>query len=113
MHSEPEEFFKDVDPAFRPVKTVRTTMTGDTKATPIKANQVRVHTNKQGHESYYIVIENNSDTKGAYGALWFRNLHAKPMHYSPAFKPQQTDPVVMDNINIIRDTQETMHNGED
>ena len=68
---------------------------------PVKANQVRVHTNSAGGRSYYIVVEN---TKNEYGALWFRSDVDKPLHLSLKFTPKEDDELIMDNIGVVRDT---------
>lgn len=76
---------------------------------PLKANQVRAYTNKSGDVHYYIVITKGSNVNQEYGALWFRMCDDTAMHLSFGFKVSSEHPLIMENINIIRSTLETIH----
>lgn len=74
------------------------------KTEPLKANQVRTRINRNKIRTYYIVAE---DYNKDFHCLWFRTVMDQPMmliHPNATYKPNEEDPVILDNLNLLTDT---------
>lgn len=102
-------------PSRKKVTGAKTMAVKKPKKVPLKANQVRAYVNKKKETQYYIVVnrEINEKKEPVWGALWFRMQEEAPMHLSFGFKVKEEHPVIMENINIVRDTLEKVHHGDD
>lgn len=63
----------------------------------VKPNQVRAFTNKNGHVSYYLVVDDGG-AKGMY-VMWFRSDESDRMLRAENFRPSEEHPLVIDNLN--------------
>jgi hypothetical protein len=77
----------------------------------LKANQVRTRINRRSIRTYYIVAEDHNKD---FHCLWFRTDPDEPMMViapDAPYKPNEDDPVILDNINLLTETfQEIVNN---
>ena len=86
--------------------------------TPLKANQVRSHTNKQGKSNIYIVVADGAEaTDKTFNIVWFRGKADGEMYLvrniiKKARWDLTADPVIMDNFNEVGTKFREMMSGE-